>query len=228
VSAAVADPLARHSATPAEIKALIAIEQRDSPFLAYRDHAGALRLVSLSAAGEPFVVGRRAGVDVQLAWDSEVSGVHAELRCIGGEWTVIDNDSTNKTFVNGSAIERQRLRDGDRMIMGSTVLVFREPIGDTVSPTTTGKEMPGAEALTQAQRRVLVALCRPKLTEGDYHAPASNKEIAEELFLSVDAVKTHLRTMFMLFDRDRLPQNQKRAGLAELALRTGLVSKRDL
>jgi FHA domain len=228
VSATVADPLARHAATPSEIKALIAIEKLDSPFLAYRDHAGALQLVSLSATGEPLVVGRRTGVDVQLAWDSEVSGVHAELRCIGGEWTVIDNDSTNKTFVNGSAVERQRLRDGDRMIMGATVIAFREAVIDAVSPTTTGKELPRAEALTQAQRRVLVALCRPQLTEGDYHAPASNKAIADELFLSVDAVKTHMRTMFILFDLDGLPQNQKRAGLAELALRTGLVAKRDL
>jgi FHA domain len=228
VSAPVVDPLARNTSKPSEIKALIAIERLDLPFLAYRDHAGALQLVSLNASREPLVIGRRAGVDVRLMWDSEVSGVHAELRCIGGEWTVIDNDSTNKTFVNGSAVERQRLRDGDRVLMGSTILAFCEPVADAVLPTTTGKELPGAEALTRAQRRVLVALCRPQLTDGDYHAPASNKAIAEELFLSVDAVKTHMRMMFTLFDLDGLPQNQKRAGLAELARRTGLVSKRDL
>ena len=54
---------------------------------------------------------------------------------------------------------------------------------------------------------------------------ASNQQIAQELFLSVHAVKTHLRVLFHKFGIDSLPQNQKRARLVELALQLGLVDE---
>ena len=80
--------------------------------------------------------------------------------------------------------------------------------------------------LTPVQRKILVALCRPvKLSA--YGAPASNREIAEEVFLSVDAVKAHLRVLFERFGLETLPQNQKRARLAASALVNGIVAERD-
>ena len=51
----------------------------------------------------------------------------------------------------------------------------------------------------------------------------SNREIAEELFLGVETVKSHLRAMFELFGLGDLPQNRKRAELARRAAETGLV-----
>ena len=38
----------------------------------------------------------------------------------------------------------------------------------------------------------------------------------------------HLRTLFARFELSELPQNRKRARLAELALEFGLVSRREL
>jgi DNA-binding NarL/FixJ family response regulator len=52
--------------------------------------------------------------------------------------------------------------------------------------------------------------------------------IAEELVLSVDAVKTHLRALFARFAVEDLPQNAKRARLVELAFQAGIVSRQDL
>ncbi|MDQ1692447.1 MAG: hypothetical protein QOD87_2555, partial [Pseudonocardiales bacterium] len=69
---------------------------------------------------------------------------------------------------------------------------------------------------------------RPYGDSAQYAAPASNQTIAGELFLSVDAVKTHLRTLFQKFHIEDLPQNQKRAKLVERAFSLGLVSRRDL
>jgi DNA-binding NarL/FixJ family response regulator len=77
---------------------------------------------------------------------------------------------------------------------------------------------------TPAQRRVLVALCRPFADGSNYAAPASNQQIADEIFLSVESVKMHLRALFSTFGLNELPQNQKRAKLAETALRFGLVT----
>ena len=41
-------------------------------------------------------------------------------------------------------------------------------------------------------------------------------------------MKANLRTLFEKFEVDELPQNKKRIRLAELALRSGVVSSRDL
>ena len=46
--------------------------------------------------------------------------------------------------------------------------------------------------------------------------------------LSVEAIKMHLRTLFVKFGLSDLPQNEKRARLAECAVELGLVTPRDL
>ena len=69
---------------------------------------------------------------------------------------------------------------------------------------------------------VLEALCRP-YKDTELATPATNQQIAEELFLSVDAVKAHLRALFGAFGLEDLPQNQKRSVLAMRAMQLGLV-----
>jgi DNA-binding NarL/FixJ family response regulator len=75
---------------------------------------------------------------------------------------------------------------------------------------------------------VLVALCRPYGDGSAYASPATNKAIAAELYLSVDAVKTHLRAIGEKLGADDLPQNVKRRWLVERALELGLVTRREL
>ncbi|MGH8573335.1 MAG: FHA domain-containing protein, partial [Gammaproteobacteria bacterium] len=80
---------------------------------------------------------------------------------------------------------------------------------------------------SDTQRRVLVALCRP-LGVSAFEVPAPNRDIADELHLSVDAVKAHLRALFERFELEHLPQNQKRARLAATALLHGIVAPHEL
>jgi DNA-binding CsgD family transcriptional regulator len=85
-----------------------------------------------------------------------------------------------------------------------------------------------AASLSETQRKVLIALCRP-FRDGAAHAtPATNQQIAGELYLSVQAVKAHLRALFEKFSVEDLPQNSKRAALVERAMHSGLISGRDL
>jgi len=86
---------------------------------------------------------------------------------------------------------------------------------------------PELPELTATQRAVLAALCRP-YKDTELATPATNGQIAEELYLSIDAVKAHLRTLFGYFGVQHLPQNQKRSYLAMRALQDGVVSRRDL
>jgi hypothetical protein len=81
--------------------------------------------------------------------------------------------------------------------------------------------------LSETQRKVLIALCRP-LRESPFAAPATNRDIARELYVGVDAVKAHMRALSERFGLEELPPNEKRARIAGLALETGLVSPRDL
>jgi hypothetical protein len=77
--------------------------------------------------------------------------------------------------------------------------------------------------LTDTQLRILEALCRPALGGNRYATPATNQEIADQVFLGVDAVKAHLRTLFRKFGIEELPHNQKRARLVELVLEGGYL-----
>ena len=221
-----------HQATPAELKARLEAERRGVPFLLYADDGGRQQLVALDPGQGRLVVGRGAAADIRLDWDTDVSRVHAELEHLGGAWTVADDGlSRNGTFLNGERLRgRRRLAEHDRLRFGTTSVVFRAPAGAQKTTTQgTSLRTDAAEiALSPAQRRVLIALARPYLTAGSFATPATNKQIAEELFLSVDAVKTHLRTLTMKFGIQDLPQNRKRARLVELALQNGEISERDL
>jgi hypothetical protein len=77
--------------------------------------------------------------------------------------------------------------------------------------------------LTDTQLGILAALCEPISSGNQYATPATNQDIAEQVFLSVDAVKGHLRTLYRKFGIEDLPHNQKRARLVELAIEGGYV-----
>ena len=82
------------------------------------------------------------------------------------------------------------------------------------------------EHLGDAPMRVLVGLCRPFEGGDPLATPATNQQIAAELFVSVSTVKDHLRTLFAAFGIDELPQNQKRTTLAKTAIQLGVVTHR--
>ncbi len=88
--------------------------------------------------------------------------------------------------------------------------------------------LPANLRLTETQRGILAALCRPCADGSRYATPATNQEIAAEVFLSVDAVKAHLRALYRKFGVEPLPHNQKRARLVEMVLEGNLLSAEQL
>ena len=102
-------------------------------FLVYRDGGGMQQLFPLEESAVRLTIGRGSATDLWLAWDEEVSRVHAELERVGDDWCVVDDGlSANGTFCNGERVERRRrLRDGDVLRLGSTELTYRAaPEGD--------------------------------------------------------------------------------------------------
>jgi len=224
-------PLQRDVATPAELREQIFAGRRGSPFLLYRDGDGRQVIVELSENRRRLTIGRRPTNDIALSWDAEVSRLHAEVEHVGPSWVVSDDGlSHNGTLLNGDHLEgRRRLRDGDVLGIGETLIAVCIPgEASTVSaPTRTAEQASLAASLTPAQRRVLTALCRP-YRDSSYAAPPSNQQIADELVLTVHTVKGTLRQLFDVFDIRGISQNQKRCVLAERALQTGVISRREL
>jgi pSer/pThr/pTyr-binding forkhead associated (FHA) protein len=175
-------------------------------------------------------VGRSEECDVSLPWDVEVSRLHAELEQVGSQWLVIDDGlSSNGTFVAGERVSgRRRLRDGDVLRLGATSLAFRQPDGARVVTTQLSDQRHAAARVTEAQRRVLVALCRPFEHQASAATPATNPQIAAELHPDRGRGEDAPRALFHAFAIDELPQQEKRRKLVALAFATGLVSDRDL
>lgn len=209
--------------SPSELAERIGAERRGTPFLLYLDLERRQRIVDLDSETVAVSIGRDPANDVRLDWDTEVSRAHAVLEHVGGAWTVIDDGlSRNGSFVNGRRVHgRRRLDDGDSITLGRTQLVFVATEGQVRTTVTATSGTP--PEITPAQQRVLDALCRPML-DGPVQVPASNREIATELFLSVETVKSHMRALFELFDLPHMPQNRKRAELVNRAFERGAVT----
>jgi DNA-binding CsgD family transcriptional regulator len=211
-------PQAMRAVTPRELASRIAWERQGAPFLIYLDGDRRQYITALPEDASTVSIGRLAASDVALTWDTEVSRLHAVLERVGGEWTVADEGlSRNGSYLNGLRIQgRRRLADGDAITIGRTVLIFRAGARAADRTTATARDG-GPPELTPAQRRVLEALCAP---DGGVR---SNAEIAAELFLSTETVKSHLRALFELFGLGDLPQNRKRFRLARRAIELGVV-----
>ena len=216
--------------TARELKDQIEAERRGTPFLLYKAADGNQQILALGEDAARITVGRGSATDLWLDWDTEVSRVHAELERIGDDWTIADDGlSRNGTFVNGERISgRKRLRDRDVLRFGGTTVTYRAPLTAEAGETSIAPDLPEAASLSPMQKKVLTSLCRPFRDGSAYATPATNQQIADEVFLSVDAVKTHLRALFAKFQVEQLPQNQKRVRLVEKAFQSGVITPRDL
>ncbi len=71
----------------------------------------------------PVTIGREEGNAVRLN-DERVSRYHAKIQTEDGDVILTDLDSTNGTRVNGATIQIRRLRPGDQVSIGRTLLLY--------------------------------------------------------------------------------------------------------
>jgi hypothetical protein len=218
-------PLALDLASPDDLEARREAEKRGEPFLLLRDDQGAQRIIALDEGAGSVTVGRRLEADIALPWDPEVSRLHAELEYKAGEWTLSDDGySQNGTYVNGLRIYgRRRLTDGDLLRIGQTSIAFCDPglsgLGVTLAPG----ELGIAPKFSEQQQRILRALCRPLMGDGDGVKPASDADVAAATGVPEDVVTTELDHLGRAFGLQDMPAPDRRAEIALLALRSGLV-----
>jgi len=218
-------PLALDLASPEDLEARRAAERSGVPFLLLRDDQRVQQIVRLDPGSGSVTVGRRHEADVALAWDPEVSRLHAELEFKAGEWTLCDDGySQNGTYVNGLRMHgRRRLTDGDLVRIGQTSIAFCDPglggLGVTLAPG----ELGVAPKFSEQQQRILHALCRPLMGDGEGINPAGDAAIATETGIAEEVVTTELEHLGRSFGLQEMPPPDRRAEIALLALRSGLV-----
>ncbi len=71
----------------------------------------------------PVTIGREEGNSLRLN-DERVSRFHAKVQMEDGDIIITDLDSTNGTRVNGQPVQIRRLRAGDQVTVGRTILLF--------------------------------------------------------------------------------------------------------
>ncbi len=74
----------------------------------------------------PVTIGREEGNSLRLN-DERVSRFHAKVQYDNGEIILTDLESTNGTRVNGNVVQIRRLRPGDRIGVGRSLLLFGSP-----------------------------------------------------------------------------------------------------
>ena len=58
--------------------------------------------------------------------DSTVSASHTKIRLERGRFVLYDLGSTNGTLINRRRVQKQTLMDGDEIVIGKTVFIFKE------------------------------------------------------------------------------------------------------
>ena len=129
------------------------------------DRGFALRFISgkyqggeypLAEAGE-LVIGRSSELDMVLIEDM-VSRKHARITLQPGQITISDLGSTNGTFVNGEKVKRARLKEGDRILIGTSIL--------KLVAVTRAAGAPAIDAKAAQQRLEATAASHEKKTGG--------------------------------------------------------------
>jgi hypothetical protein len=101
------------------------IPPEDAPSGRYLELEGQRGTMLLALDDAMVYVGRSFTAGLRFD-DHSVSRRHAIFVRRGGRTKILDDRSLNGTYVNGRRVEEADLYDGDIVVLGSVVLVYRE------------------------------------------------------------------------------------------------------
>src|SRR3954470_18739550 len=102
----------------------------------------------------PVTIGREEGNLLRLN-DERISRFHAKVQQDNGDIILTDLESTNGTRVNGNVVQIRRLRFGDRICVGRSLLLFGSneeiaariaTLGTKLKPPVTGEAAASLQA----------------------------------------------------------------------------------
>jgi hypothetical protein len=90
--------------------------------------------------GQEIVIGRGGELDIVLVEDM-VSRKHAKIVTADGKIVIQDLGSTNGTFVNGEKIRKARLKEGDRVLIGTSILKLISAAESSINQDASGEDL---------------------------------------------------------------------------------------
>ncbi len=128
-------------------------------------------------AGSVARLGRDAHNEVQLL-DSEASRSHAEIRIESdGECLYSDLSSSNGSQINGQPVTQKKLGSGDRIEIGTTLLIFTGAGLPTAVEAAHGVDIVRQSSGPEASR-IISSLVRPTARTGSFRSPAGFRDEA--------------------------------------------------
>jgi len=189
--------------------------------------------ISLDDVSVRYEIGRLVTSQICLEHDRGVSRRHAEIASMAGRWQLTDLGSRNGTYVNGEIVRATAaLVNGAVIRCGTTELRFEEEpmVRDHAqAPSTEG--LTAWPPLSEGDRRLLVVFTRPfvRIPESQLAGirPPKNREIADELGYSDQAIRKRLKELYRKFDLADLPNDRRRQELALRArIHRGVLAER--
>ncbi len=116
-------------------------------------------------ADKQIVIGRSSELDMVLVEDM-VSRKHAKIMISQGNITIEDLGSTNGTFVNGEKVKQARLKEGDRILIGTSILKLIQQGADSANvDESMAKQKLEEAAAAQAARSTKTSSMTGKIEE---------------------------------------------------------------
>ena len=115
-------------------------------------------------------LGRRPYNDIVID-NLAVSGEHAVLQMTGGDVILEDLNSTNGTYINGKAVKKQQLQNGDAIEIGKYKIKFvGDGVADNFDKTMVVKARPAAAPAAAPSASGYGSLGGDSLGQGAFHA----------------------------------------------------------
>ncbi len=156
--------------------------------LVMRSGDGTGKIYNLLEGSLPVIIGRDADSARIAILDSQISRAHCRIFRSADGLQIQDMESRNGTWLNGGRIDRAPLRTGDRIRVGSTILLFEE---ETTGPDPlVGKQIEGYDLEELIGRGRYGAVYRG--TQVALGRPVAIKILADELTTDPEQVQSFL------------------------------------
>jgi pSer/pThr/pTyr-binding forkhead associated (FHA) protein len=144
-------------------------------------------------------IGRASNNEIKIA-DAGVSSKHAKIWAEEGRWWVMDLGSTNGTLVNNADIDREELKDGDKLSFGPILAQFVQAAKRRPGPTTGRAQVEAAAPPVMAPAPGRVAA--PAMPIGFPGLEGGGGQREQELEIELSTVKARFATLEK--DQDRM------------------------
>ncbi|MHC4605537.1 MAG: sigma 54-interacting transcriptional regulator [Planctomycetota bacterium] len=165
------------------------------PLLRITDPSKRKYMIALTE--DPLVIGKGSDCDVSLA-DPRMDVRHCQIEPDSeGQFKIVDLETKSGVEVNGAKVNVQILKDGDKIRIGDTIVVFEE-----------SEEPPEAEGEQSKTERIRLRRRRGRLTRRRRAAPEPAEEEEQRLF-SVEDLRVVLESLIEESGSDALDEARK-------------------